>query len=583
MEEHGVIVVQSSDVDSPSKRSFRRGASMKSSSSQPILDAPDMVPPPDKEADVKPLVQAGAHKGTPSWLFDPRADELCGDFTLHAIPRAMRVDTSLRRRLIWFTIFLIGLAIFLWLAIVQISEFSDRNTNTNVALIDKSYGAGLAFPSITIWNQNPVRRSAVENTVDFSQMCSTEAGVFGDASGGFQRYPLNWTESQILSSAHQLDSMLIGCTFQGRNCSASDFYTSITPFPNQRYGVAYTFNIYGSANTYLEGPDGGLSLGLLVGQDDYCPRTWGAGIAFELHHHGLLTNQEATQHINPDNRVLLQPGVWSNVELSASEQNHLGPPYGDKCIDLSKGDTYLPKTAALDCAIQCAGFEAYDTFELEKFNRADFLNTVAPDDIGCLQDCFNLTLTTFCQSRFVHGEVTTVQMPSKASVPSMLLRWPSLTLGFDTDDILSNATLYDEVLEFMHENLIVVNFYFSDLTLTQFNESAAVTVGALIANIGGLSGLFLGASAISFLELIEIVALLGFIKYHDRRLASASKFVPMDSMESVQFQDENGNWVTRPGGTPASSASQVQMTSGKTGVDKYLHRGRRPGGADHQV
>eukprot|EP00898_Chlorokybus_atmophyticus_P003972 jgi/Chlat1/4576/Chrsp290S04328 len=590
MAEHGIIVVEKTTgdmhmLDSPSIKpsssfdiSHHHTSSLPTSfpsshKLQPQLVAPDSIPPPDKDADNISALSTNAHdqqhedEEDPSWLFDPRVDELCRDFTLHAIPRAMNIHTSLRRRSVWLLVFIAGLCVFLWLATVQIRAYLAHNTTTNVALIDESYGAGLPFPSVTIWNQNTVRRSAVENTPNFEDICGEDVGLLGDVSGGVQRYPLDWNDTQILNAAHQLDDMLVGCTFQGRECSAADFYPSVTPFPNQRYGAAYTFNIFGELASYSGGPTGGLSLAINIGQDDYCPRTWGAGVAFELHHHVLLTNVEATQHINPSNRAVIRPGVWANVDLSAVEQNLLGPPYGPACVDLNKGQSYPPKTAALDCAINCAGFETYNSSQLIHFNRADFL-AVTSADVKCVQDCFNLTLTTFCQSGSINNVVTTMELPSRASVRSILKRFPSLALNHTVEDIFNDTTLYNKVYSNMQDNFILVNFYFSKLILTQFNESIAITFGALISNIGGLLGLFLGASAISVLELIEILTLLSMIKYDKTRVAAASQRYRKDLDWS---QQQHGIWASQSMTKPAAGALQ----RGKSGVDKYIRKERR--------
>eukprot|EP00898_Chlorokybus_atmophyticus_P000075 jgi/Chlat1/1068/Chrsp110S01567 len=141
-------------------------------------------------------------------LKDERTDALCGEFSMHGLPRAMRIDTSKLRRFLWLMIFLGGLAAFIALVVIQIQSYNDYNTMKTVNIVDASKQGGLYFPAVTIWNVNTVRKSAVVNTPYFDEVCGDAAGLEGDENEGFQRYPLNWTDEDIVTSAHQLERLV---------------------------------------------------------------------------------------------------------------------------------------------------------------------------------------------------------------------------------------------------------------------------------------------------------------------------------------------------------------------------------------
>ena len=62
-------------------------------------------------------------------------------------------------------------------------------------------------------------------------------------------------------------------------------------------------------------------------------------------------------------------------------------------------------------------------------------------------------------------------------------------------------------------NLVAFNVYYEELVYTQISESAKVTSIDLVANIGGVLGLFLGTSVLTFTEWIELIVEIIFILF----------------------------------------------------------------------
>jgi hypothetical protein len=69
----------------------------------------------------------------------------------------------------------------------------------------------------------------------------------------------------------------------------------------------------------------------------------------------------------------------------------------------------------------------------------------------------------------------------------------------------NQITLYstDTYSEPLKENCLKVNIYFEALSYTSTSEVASIDQITFISNVGGLFGLFLGATVLSFLEIIE--------------------------------------------------------------------------------
>jgi hypothetical protein len=56
-----------------------------------------------------------------------------------------------------------------------------------------------------------------------------------------------------------------------------------------------------------------------------------------------------------------------------------------------------------------------------------------------------------------------------------------------------------------NKNRAAVYVYYEHLQTTEIDESAVMDVVTLIANLGGIAGLFLGVSFLSFIEIISVL------------------------------------------------------------------------------
>lgn len=66
---------------------------------------------------------------------------------------------------------------------------------------------------------------------------------------------------------HQMEDMLLECTFQGRQCAPQNF----TKWQHGSYGNCYTIVIDKDQFPSFIGPDYGLALTLFAEEYEYCP------------------------------------------------------------------------------------------------------------------------------------------------------------------------------------------------------------------------------------------------------------------------------------------------------------------------
>lgn len=62
------------------------------------------------------------------------------------------------------------------------------------------------------------------------------------------------------------------------------------------------------------------------------------------------------------------------------------------------------------------------------------------------------------------------------------------------------------------KNIVLINVFYDDLTTTYIKEIPEINGDQLLGNIGGNLALFAGMSALSFVEIIELIVELIIIK-----------------------------------------------------------------------
>ncbi len=90
---------------------------------------------------------------------------------------------------------------------------------------------------------------------------------------------------------------------------------------------------------------------------------------------------------------------------------------------------------------------------------------------------------------------------------------PSLLIDFNGRPVNAEAA---------RRNFVSVDLFYDSLAYTLSTETPSMDVVALLANIGGTMGLFLGVSLLHVCELAEAFIELGFLAYEKRRKVNAS-------------------------------------------------------------
>ncbi|XP_029452852.1 acid-sensing ion channel 1-like [Rhinatrema bivittatum] len=399
------------------------------------------------------------------------------------------------RQVLWACVFLLSLSAFLYQVADRVEFYLGYH---HVTVLDEEDSPNLTFPAITLCNMNRFRFPQLSFSdlqylgplVGFNEDMNFSFPMPTAAADTFQE---NYNTLQFFDrTCHQLEDMLLNCTFQGKQCTASDFFVVFT-----RYGKCYTFNSGKNGKAPLislrGGTGNGLELMLDIQQDEYMPvweetdeTSFEAGIKVQIH------SQEEPPFIDQLG-FGVAPGFQTFVSCQEQRLTYLPPPWGD-CkstpIDSDFFDIYSITACRIDCEIRylaekcnckmvhMPGDAAYCTPEQYKEcadPALDYLEEMDNDYCNCETPC---NMTRYAK------ELSMVKIPSKASAKYL-------------------AKKYNKSEQYISENILVLDIFFEALNFETIKQKKAYEVAGLLGDIGGQMGLFIGASILTVLELFD--------------------------------------------------------------------------------
>jgi hypothetical protein len=120
-----------------------------------------------------------------------------------------------------------------------------------------------------------------------------------------------------------------------------------------------------------------------------------------------------------------------------------------------------------------------------------------------------------CDHQIYQKTITFTKYPTRKYAEQLLLTNPFIQSKIYS----SNRTISYELIK---ESVLSFNIYYEDLSYVEYRQSPKTRPADLISNIGGIVGVFIGASFLSFVEIvecaIELVLILKSAKKHTKQI-----------------------------------------------------------------
>ncbi|XP_017164790.1 acid-sensing ion channel 4-A [Poecilia reticulata] len=430
----------------------------------------------------------------------PPAKDLAGfanSCSLHGINHIFVSGRLGIRQTLWALAFLTSLALFLYQAAKCAISYLEH---PHVTALNEEATPEMVFPAVTICNINRFRFSALTDA-DIYHLANL-TGLPPKNRDGHKptdlMYPAPDMQDIFNRTGHQLEEMLMSCNFSGQNCSAEDFSVVYT-----RYGKCYTFN--GNKTTSKKTKQGGMGNGLEImldiQQDEYLP------IWRETNETSLEAGIRVQIHSQDEPPYIHQlgfgvsPGFQTFVSCQEQRLTYLPQPWGN-CRSTSREK-----------------FPGYDTYSIS----------------ACRLLCETNEVMRVCNCRMVH-------MPGKEQMFSELL----FSVSF---------------FSFYRDNFLVLDIFFEALNYETIEQKKAYDVAGLLGDIGGQMGLFIGASILTVLEILDYIYEL--MKHRLQRLLRPQKeekkntqpttTVATVGLEEMKAKEPNDTTRSHPEGAYANT------------------------------
>ncbi|KAJ1183843.1 hypothetical protein NDU88_000656 [Pleurodeles waltl] len=269
---------------------------------------------------------------------------------------------------------------------------------------------------------------------------------------------------------------------------------------SRRYGKCYTFNAdkRHPKVTRQGGMGNGLEIMLDIQQEEYLPiwretneTSFEAGIRVQIH------SQEEPPYIHQLG-FGVSPGFQTFVSCQEQRLKYLPQPWGS-CRASVQGEQILQgyETYSISaCRLQCEKEAVVKNCECRMVHMPGNETICAPNAyIQCADHTLDAMVEdttercscpTPCNMTRYGKEISMVRIPNKGSARYL-------------------AKKYQKNETYIKENFLVLDIFFEALNFETIEQKKAYDLAGLLGDIGGQMGLFIGASILTILEILDYI------------------------------------------------------------------------------
>jgi len=363
------------------------------------------------------------------------------------------------------------------------------------------YETRVLFPKVTFCNYNSFTTQHAYNL--------TQMGVL---DGG------NLSDEEKRKLGHDLNDILLDCSFNLIKCNVSDFTWSYDAY----YGNCYTFNSgYDTSGNVIElkssslaTPDSGLQLTLYVNAyEEFLVNKWLDGLGIVLR---VDNSSYSTFYLNDG--IFVPSGFITYVLIDREFKSTLPKPYSNCELEATSSKSELYNRIGRSkygysqqfCYTQCA-----QKYYIDKYNcalpfmfslynnasscSANFTNWLQQNDNLLTQNYYNEACSQVCplecNQTLYKTSTTQVQLVGNRFM-NRIRNNSHLAADFIKRTLNDTTTI--------EKSVVTVKLFYGSLSYTLTSESPQMDLVSLLASIGGNLSLFLGVSALG-------IAISGFI------------------------------------------------------------------------
>ncbi|XP_050418494.2 acid-sensing ion channel 1C-like [Patella vulgata] len=386
-----------------------------------------------------------------------------------------------------------------------------------------TYHHELEFPAITLCSLNPFdknkfKKSNIYNTnkadprvADYVEHIRRGRRVINESYSKW--IDLRPDETELNKLGFDINDMILNSLIKpGKSYNVKSEFSVTYPLPLQK---CFTFNGRYWNKTYDHKPlkfkaDTYLYLKLDTHTDRYAFNTWTIGVQLILHHPDDPFHNRSLSFV-------LSPGYLHRIQISEKRYKYLTSPYNSyqnqECVQVEKSNQgsgeYRPPYSYGDCIIKCLT------------NRTQSL-------CGCIiESLLHDSSSVFCTVAERHS----CALRLSRSPEFCDCKRPCFETKYDYE--LSSYTLTPDRWS---PSTLFSTIEFKDMTITSVEHEPELDIGDIISHLGGYMGFCLGASVLTFIEMVEVVLKsLKAIRLHRQSTVNSPQISPPNPGENHEI------------------------------------------------
>lgn len=424
----------------------------------------------------------------------------------HGIPNIFK-SSNISIKLMWILFTLISAGLFAFMVIDNLMSYFKFEVTTKSRVVFELVSE---FPTVTICNINYF-------TSHYSQEIIENYKENYKYHNPLSDYFKLWVKSEIMrhnqlnypnNFGDSLQKMIVYCVYKGMYCNQSEFSYFYHPI----YGNCYQFNSGFDINnkkidlktSFSSDRIDGLKLILNISVHEglkFMNPNLGAVIFIHNHTTYPMIVDETTVAPKFETNIAVsrtfyqsQPKPYSNCDGNTHDKNN----YDSELYKLVHENT--KEYSHILCYYQCIQKHLIDKCNCTMDTIPSFYSS---NNCPFNDDCLTRYLSDIPYSLRNCVEKCPLECEGKLFDKTISFIKYSNPF-FETSNYLGTDSIYfNQTVN--SEDLAVVNIFYKSLTYSSTTENPTKTVIDLLSSIGGVSGLFLGCSLLTFVELIEIL------------------------------------------------------------------------------
>ncbi|CAF1173656.1 unnamed protein product [Rotaria sordida] len=451
----------------------------------------------------------------------------------HGIPGIAR-SQNIHNRIFWIVSTLIFTGIMLFFIVESMKAYFNYPTQTSVSfIVERSQ----AFPAVSICNYSPMRfDNFIEPFLNFTKSRNlTYTNDTSTISEEQSRYIRDFIQNLLRhgepvdSYFFPISSMLISCLYNGQRCQTNDFI----PFYSSSFGRCYTFNAKmklnqsSVRNTTDNGGPGKLELQLYAHSHQYIPyvvKDVSVGMMAMIHDNTELPLIEVAG-------IQLEPGREYKLSYKKKIYQLLPSPYSDctnkiPLVIQAMFNRYAGADYAYSqvlCYTLCIQTYVYD--ECKCVSPFEWIaQSIVLSGTDQIREASLCNVTDQCYMTAT-ARITTTDSIWNQFCSDCSQACSTVDFTITTSAVSAPSTTYVPVIKKFVEksgiilpknwsntwqseipkNYLAVDIVCETTRVETYTQDASISGVDLLSNVGGHTGLWIGISFLSIMELVEML------------------------------------------------------------------------------